>query len=188
MKLYSIPTPNLDVVIEHTNFYNESRLKNLSEVDTLFYKVNWTQYFLLMAPPEIHDYILQDPLVAVPSTEYLERLNEVLNGTSPRTLTNYVMLQYILSWAPLLGQKYTDLVQWFASSISTTPPRNRSEVCFSETNKHYTLALLAMYARSRSTKVLRPLMEEMLVGIIKGLKDEIEQSKWMSEEFKQVKF
>ncbi|PIO69437.1 hypothetical protein TELCIR_08734, partial [Teladorsagia circumcincta] len=148
--------------------------------------VNWTEYLLLVSPPQIHDYILGNPQVAVPSTEYMKRVNQVLSKNSPKTLTNYVMVQYILSWLPLLEKKYNDLVQWFASSVDSTTPRNRSEVCFSETMKHYTVAMTAMYARSRSKKVLRPLMEEMVIGIIKGLRDEIQENEWMSSKFKEA--
>ncbi|KAK6035446.1 hypothetical protein COOONC_27049 [Cooperia oncophora] len=73
-------------------------------------KVNWTKYLLLVAPAATHDYILNDPSVVVPSKEYMERLNHVLNKTSPRTITNYVMIHYILSWLPWLEQKYRDLM------------------------------------------------------------------------------
>ncbi|KAK6031938.1 hypothetical protein OSTOST_01897, partial [Ostertagia ostertagi] len=116
-------------------------------------EINWTEYLLLVSPPQIHEYLVKDPQVAVPSTEYMKEVNQVLSETTPRTVTNYVMVQYILSWLPLLEKKYNDLLQWFGfSSVDLTTPRNRSEVCFSETKKHYPIAMFAMYARSRTTK------------------------------------
>ncbi|KAK6029796.1 hypothetical protein OSTOST_04088 [Ostertagia ostertagi] len=149
--------------------------------------VNWTQYLLLVAPPTAHYYIILDPWVAVPSNEYMERLNQVLNETSPRTITNYVMVQYILSWLPLLEKKYSDLLNWFKSMVDgTVPPQNRSEACFVETQKHYKVAMLAMYARFRSTQVLRQVALDMVKGIIEGLKEEIRENKWMDEKFKKA--
>ncbi|PIO71248.1 hypothetical protein TELCIR_06860 [Teladorsagia circumcincta] len=149
--------------------------------------VNWTEYLLLVAPPTTHSYILLNPGVAVPSDEYMEQLNQVLNETSPRTITNYVMVQYILSWLPLLEKKYSNLLNWFASvTDSSIHPRNRSETCFTETQKHFKVAMLAMYARSRPTEFLRPLVEDMVMGIIEGLREEIRENEWMDKEFKKV--
>ncbi|KAK5965182.1 hypothetical protein GCK32_016255, partial [Trichostrongylus colubriformis] len=99
-KLYAIPISR-----------RSSPTVKLSEVDETVYKVNWTEYFLLTAPPIIHSFIAEDPPVLAPSNEYIKNFNEVLNGTSPRTLTNYVMVQYILSWLPRLEKKYRDLIE-----------------------------------------------------------------------------
>ncbi|KAK6051642.1 hypothetical protein COOONC_10853, partial [Cooperia oncophora] len=74
-------------------------------------QVNWTEYFLLVAPAKVHDYIRSDPPVSRPSDEYMKRMDELLNRTSPRTITNYVIVQYILAWLPLLGKSYYSLVQ-----------------------------------------------------------------------------
>ncbi|KAK5976807.1 hypothetical protein GCK32_019277, partial [Trichostrongylus colubriformis] len=74
-------------------------------------KVNWTEYLFLTAPSIVHLYIAEDPKVKVPSEDYIEKLNEVLNETSPRTLTNYVIVQYILHWLPLLDKKYIELLE-----------------------------------------------------------------------------
>ncbi|KAK6057801.1 hypothetical protein COOONC_04640 [Cooperia oncophora] len=165
----------------------KGRLVFIFEGHTSNIKVNWTEYFLLVAPPEIHDYILQDPLVAVPSKEYMDQINEVLNKTSPRTITNYVMVQYIVTWLPLLEKKYADLVNWFASTVDKSiTPRNRSELCFLKTKEYYNVPMLSMYARSKSTEVLRPMAEEMVVEILSALKNLIEESKWMTKEFKKV--
>ncbi|KAK6052356.1 hypothetical protein COOONC_10139, partial [Cooperia oncophora] len=73
--------------------------------------VNWTEYFLLVAPPESHSYILANPSVVVPSMEYIAQINQLFNDASSRTLTNYVIVQYILSWMRVLDNKYLSLFQ-----------------------------------------------------------------------------
>ncbi|PIO74749.1 hypothetical protein TELCIR_03238, partial [Teladorsagia circumcincta] len=183
--------------------YNSSNMVKLSEVDGTVYNgptlaavqhrrphdcpVNWTEYMLLVAPPATHSYVAQDPLVRVPSTDYTERLNEILKETSPRTITNYVMVQYIMSWLPLLDKKYSNLLNWFSKSVdSSTPTRNRSEACFVKTREYFRVPMLSMYARSRSTKVLKALAEELVVAIADGLKDEIKENEWMDEGFKKA--
>ncbi|KAK6032322.1 hypothetical protein OSTOST_01505 [Ostertagia ostertagi] len=68
----------------------------------------------------------------------------------------------------------------------STPKRNRSEACFIRTKEHYKVPMLSLYARSRSTKVLRPLAEDLVEGIIDGLRDEIKENEWMDDDFKKV--
>ncbi|PIO75889.1 hypothetical protein TELCIR_02049 [Teladorsagia circumcincta] len=110
-KLHSIPVPHLGQLLKDNDFFNESEFRNLSNVDIGITQVNWTQYFLLVAPPEVHHVLLSNPPVALPDEEYLGRLDGLLNETSPRTITNYVMIQYILSWIPLLGDEYRSLLE-----------------------------------------------------------------------------
>ncbi|KAK5985251.1 hypothetical protein GCK32_000678 [Trichostrongylus colubriformis] len=172
--------------IKTFNISGVTTANNLSRVYRTTFKVNWTEYFLLVAPPIAHSYILRNPLVAIPSDEYVEKINRVLDETSPRTLTNYVMVQFILSWLPLLEEKYVDLIKWFSATLDQNFSQNRSEICYAETSKHYSVAMLAMYARSRSTKALRPLAEGMVRAIIDGLTDQIKENKWMDEAFKKV--
>ncbi|KAK5982542.1 hypothetical protein GCK32_001736 [Trichostrongylus colubriformis] len=185
-KLHSIAVPNMAKIVTDDTQTLESKLVNLSQVDETTYKVNWTEYFLLVTPPTAHSYILEDPLVAVPSAKYVEEVNQVLNETSPRTLTNYVMVHYILSWLPLLEKKYLELIEWFSAMLDHNFTQNRSEICYAETSKHYSVAMLAMYARSRPIKTLRPLAEGMVREIINGLTDQIKENKWMDEAFKKA--
>ncbi|KAK5974440.1 hypothetical protein GCK32_003362 [Trichostrongylus colubriformis] len=159
---------------------------NLSQVDETIHKANWTEYLFLTAPPIVHPYIAEDPIVRSPSEEYIEKLNEVLNETSPRTLTNYVIVQYILHSLSLLEKKYIKLLEWFIS-ISDSPRRlDRSGLCFTVTNKLYKVAVLAMYARSKPTEILRPMAEEMVGAIITAFKDVVQENKWMDRTFKKA--
>ncbi|KAK5976639.1 hypothetical protein GCK32_001211 [Trichostrongylus colubriformis] len=166
--------------------YGSSPTMNLSEVDETVYKVNWTEYLLLTAPPTVHSFIAEDPPVLAPSKEYIESLNKVLNETAPRTLTNYVMVQYILSWLPRLEKKYRDLLEWFIANHDVPQRLNRSEMCFRLTNEHYRAAVLAMYARSIPTEIIRPLAETIIRAIINGFKEEIKENKWMDKAFKKA--
>ncbi|KAK5981416.1 hypothetical protein GCK32_005806 [Trichostrongylus colubriformis] len=46
--------------------------------------------------------------------------------------------------------------------------------------------MLAMYARSKPTKILRPMAEEMVRTIITAFKDEVQENKWMDKTFKKA--
>ncbi|KAK5979891.1 hypothetical protein GCK32_021536 [Trichostrongylus colubriformis] len=46
--------------------------------------------------------------------------------------------------------------------------------------------MLAMYARSKPTEILRPMAEEMVRAIITAFKDEVQENKWMDKAFKKV--
>ncbi|KAK5974453.1 hypothetical protein GCK32_013341, partial [Trichostrongylus colubriformis] len=107
-KIYALSTESS---LQKYRENNALREMNLSQVDGTIYKANWTEYLFLTAPPIVHPYIAEDPNVEVLGEEYLEKLNEVLNETSPRTLTNYVVVQYILHWLPLLEKKYVEVLE-----------------------------------------------------------------------------
>ncbi|KAK6046760.1 hypothetical protein COOONC_15736 [Cooperia oncophora] len=100
-KLHQIPVPDLKDLLEDNDYFNSSDFQNLSVVERTAYKHQ----------QKLHDYIRSDPPVSRPSDEYMKRMDELLNRTSPRTITNYVIVQYILAWLPLLGKSYYSLVQ-----------------------------------------------------------------------------
>ncbi|ETN81248.1 hypothetical protein NECAME_08656 [Necator americanus] len=85
---------------------DKERWLHLSELNEKLSSVNWTKYFIMTAPPDTHSYFLADPLVHVPSIEYMEQLNEILQNTPKRILANFVILHYILSWAKYLDDDY----------------------------------------------------------------------------------
>ncbi|KAK5964528.1 hypothetical protein GCK32_013287, partial [Trichostrongylus colubriformis] len=76
--------------------------------------------------------------------------------------------------------------KWFSAKLDHNPPQNRSEICYGETSKYYSVAMLAMYARSRSSEALRPLAEGMVRAIIDELTDQIKENEWMEEAFKKA--
>ncbi|KAK5984109.1 hypothetical protein GCK32_012466 [Trichostrongylus colubriformis] len=163
-----------------------NRFMKLSQVDETIYKVNWTEYLFLMAPPIVHPYIAEDPNVGTPGEEYFKKLNEVLNETSPRTLTNYVIVQYILHWLPLLEKKYIELLEWFIGITNIPRKLSRNESCFTVTDKLYSVAVQAMYARSKPTEILRPMAEEMAKATRTAFKDEVKENIWMDKAFKKL--
>ncbi|KAK6031708.1 hypothetical protein OSTOST_02126 [Ostertagia ostertagi] len=74
----------------------------------------------------------------------------------------------------------------FAWRTDNVLPRERSDVCFIETKRHYPLAIMAMYARSHSKNAPKAEMEEMVLEIVTALKDEVKENEWMDAEFKKV--
>ncbi|KAK5985252.1 hypothetical protein GCK32_000679 [Trichostrongylus colubriformis] len=158
----------------------------LRRVDETIHKVNWTEYLFLTAPPIAHPYIAANPIVLVPGGEYIEKLNEVLNETSPRTLTNYVIVHYILKQLKLLEKKYIDLLEWFIANIDSPKRLSRNGICFDITEKYYSVAMQAMYARSQPTETIRPVAEEMVKAIMTAFKNEIQENKWMEKTFKEA--
>ncbi|PIO74383.1 hypothetical protein TELCIR_03613 [Teladorsagia circumcincta] len=128
------------------------------------------------APPDILDLrIFMEKLhsIPIPDLKSLLENNNFYNYSSVRRL----------------AQVDATVYKRFASKVDDSiHPRNRSEACFIETQKHYKVAMLAMYARSRSTEFLRPLVEEMAMGMIEELKEEIRENEWMDKEFKEVPF
>ncbi|KAK5984582.1 hypothetical protein GCK32_021475, partial [Trichostrongylus colubriformis] len=75
---------------------------------------------------------------------------------------------------------------WFIGINDSPVKLTRRETCFAKTYDFYPVALLAMYARSKPTEILRPMAEEMAREIITAFKDEVKENKWMDRTFKKV--
>ncbi|KAK5968361.1 hypothetical protein GCK32_019545, partial [Trichostrongylus colubriformis] len=73
---------------------------------------------------------------------------------------------------------------WFIGTTDRPKRLTRSGSCLTKTKMLYPVAMLAMYARSKSTEILRPMAEEMVKAIITELKDEVQENMWMDKTFK----
>ncbi|KAK6734155.1 hypothetical protein RB195_017746 [Necator americanus] len=93
------------------NFSDEGKRYHLSELDVNLSSVNWTKFFIMTTPPDMHSYFLADPLVEVPSMRYTKRIDKLLQRTPKRVFTNYVILHYILSWIQYLDDEYRQLME-----------------------------------------------------------------------------
>ncbi|KAK5981419.1 hypothetical protein GCK32_005809 [Trichostrongylus colubriformis] len=86
-----------------------------------------------------------------------------------------------------LSQVDGTIHKWFIGITDAPRERlTRNGSCLTVTNKLYSVAMLAMYARSKPTEVLRPMAEEMVRAIITAFKDEVHENMWMDNTFKKA--
>ncbi|RCN52705.1 hypothetical protein ANCCAN_01081 [Ancylostoma caninum] len=139
--------------------------------------IDWEGYLRMVTPTSVHDYILANPVLFVQNMSYMKRVNELLAKTPHRTLINYVIIQYLKSWLPLVGKPHTDVIDvgnmlTFFSCVfnvigqvkefldkSQLYVPTRADRCVALVKSTMPMAVGAMYARAVSSEVC--LLERM---------------------------
>ncbi|KAK6732307.1 hypothetical protein RB195_016595 [Necator americanus] len=157
----------------------------LSELDDKLSSVNWTKYFIMTAPPDTHSYFLADPLVHVPNIKYVEELDGILQNTPKRILANFVILQYILSWAKYLDDDYRKPVKEYLEDVGVGNLPLKTTSCFTVTTKMFDAAFTSVYARKFNGSANEKLVERLTREIFASFKERIKENKWMTSEQKE---
>ncbi|KJH42220.1 peptidase family M13 [Dictyocaulus viviparus] len=95
------------------NFTKLYNLRRLSDMQKLMPLVDWFRYFHSIAPVDVHEYLAADPEILINEIDYMRRIDNLLQSTDPRIITNYVYLRYSFSWGAELGERYEDIAQEF---------------------------------------------------------------------------
>ncbi|CAJ0606430.1 unnamed protein product [Cylicocyclus nassatus] len=98
---------------DRRNYSELYNLRHLSDLQELMPLVDWSRFFLAIAPPASYQYLSSDPKVLIVEIDYLRRITEALQATDPRIITNYVLMRYSSNWGREMGEKYEDVTQEF---------------------------------------------------------------------------
>ncbi|KAK6732299.1 hypothetical protein RB195_016592 [Necator americanus] len=157
----------------------------LSELNDQLSSVNWTKYFIMMAPPDTHSYFLADPLVHVPNRKYIEELDGILQNTPKRVLANFVILHYILSWANYLNDDYRTLLKEYMLDLGVKNFPSKSTFCFTVTTRIFDAAFTSVYGQKFNGSANEKLVEKLIREIFASFKERIKENKWMTREQKE---
>ncbi|PIO76137.1 peptidase family M13 [Teladorsagia circumcincta] len=175
--IYKVPFPNPDDMKDELP---------LSKVDRMLKSVNWTRYLLSTAPQEVHDYILNDPIIVIPGMEYLKTIDSIISDTPSKVITNYVILRYVNSWAEALDTKYRRAIKAFVESVNPSEEMgDRKRFCQKLTLRKFMEPVTAMYERSRGTNSMKARVDGVIERILSALKSSLEKNSWMKEGTKQ---
>ncbi|KAK6732302.1 hypothetical protein RB195_016594 [Necator americanus] len=164
---------------------DEDRWYRLSELDVKLSSVNWTKYFIMMAPPDTHSYFLADPLVHVPNRKYIEELDGILQNTPKRVLANFVILHYILSWAKYLNDDYRTLLKEYMFDIGVEDYPSKSTSCVTVTTRMFDAAFTSVYGQKFNGSATEKIVEKLTREIFASFKERIKENKWMTREQKE---
>ncbi|EYC34899.1 hypothetical protein Y032_1282g3806 [Ancylostoma ceylanicum] len=119
-------------------------------------KVNWTEYFHLISPSDVIPHIQPDLETVTPSKDTLKEIELLLQNTTGRAITNYVMLVYAMSWVEHLDEKYRNIAKGYIEGVKPGPPSSAREAsCALATWTNYNHVMMAMHARQNQGRVGR---------------------------------
>ncbi|EYC01747.1 hypothetical protein Y032_0105g3715 [Ancylostoma ceylanicum] len=149
------------------------------------FSIDWSDYLRTVTPTSTHKYTLADPVVFVQKIEYLKRMNELLAKTPDRTLINYVVIQYLKSWLPVLSKPHTDVIDEFLAKSQHYVP-TRADRCVAFVKSKMPVAVGAMFARATSSEKIKPAASEILNETVEAFKSTIESNTWMDKQTKKA--
>ncbi|EYC37994.1 hypothetical protein Y032_0751g2050 [Ancylostoma ceylanicum] len=150
--LYQTSPQNIHQLIVPELEVSYSKWEHLQSVDRLLNNtskrvitnyVNWTRYLYQTSPQNIHQLIVPELEVSYSKWEHLQSVDRLLNNTSKRVITNYVILVYILSWIDYLHEDYLHILG---------DQTSRETVCYRKTVDLYEDLLIAKFARLHNGK------------------------------------
>ncbi|EYC04033.1 hypothetical protein Y032_0090g2378 [Ancylostoma ceylanicum] len=150
-------------------------------------KVNWTEYFHLISPSDVIPHIHPDLETVTPSKDALKEIELLLQNTTERAITNYVMTVYFMKWMEQLDEKYRNIVERFMEETKSEPPFSAREApCSKATWTNYNHVMMAMHARQNHGREKKKIITVMVDEIIAALVSVIKENKWMEETDKQA--
>ncbi|KAK6734178.1 hypothetical protein RB195_017763 [Necator americanus] len=168
------------------NFSDEGKRYHLSELDVNLSSVNWTKFFIMTTPPDMHSYFLADPLVEVPSMRYTKRIDKLLQRTPKRVFTNYVILHYILSWIQYLDDEYRQLMEEFLKDVGLKGFPAKHDFCYLLMSRWYDAAVLSIYGQHFDGRDTEELAERLVRDVMAAFEEGIKENKWMTNEQKKL--
>ncbi|KAK6032689.1 hypothetical protein OSTOST_01125, partial [Ostertagia ostertagi] len=103
---------------DRRDFFKRYNLRRLSDMQKLTPIIDWSRYFLSIAPFSVHKYFVADPDVLILEPNYMKRqvaftyrITELLRLTDPRVITNYIFIRFVGTWRGELGERFEDVYQ-----------------------------------------------------------------------------
>ncbi|MFH4981384.1 hypothetical protein AB6A40_008093 [Gnathostoma spinigerum] len=168
----------------YTKLYNVHKLSELKKIIPL---IDWDRYFHTLVPEDVYPYIDADPDIIINEVEFLYKLNDLLNTTEKRILTNYIIWRYTAGWSFQLDERYDDIQQDFLRGLigkQTKSPRWKD--CSSATSSRMIYAAGAIYVRKHFNKASKEAALDMISDLHEAFRGLVRESDWMDNKTKQI--
>ncbi|CAJ0605540.1 unnamed protein product [Cylicocyclus nassatus] len=172
---------------DRRNFTTLYNLRHLSDMRKLTPVVGarpsgLAALFLAIAPSASHEYLKSDPEIIIKEIDYLKRINELLETTDPRIITNYVLMRYSSSWEGEMGEKYEDNAQEFDKEMYGRQEKfPRWKVCTSSTMQRMLYAISALYVRKAFDQASKNVTLEMVDDLLAAFRQTLIMTDWMDD-------
>ncbi|KJH41117.1 peptidase family M13 [Dictyocaulus viviparus] len=172
---------------DRRNFTKLYNLRRLSDMQKLMPLVDWFRYFHSIAPVDVHEYLAADPEILINEIDYMRRIDNLLQSTDPRIITNYVYLRYSSSWGAELGERYEDIAQEFHRQMygqKTKAPRWKD--CTTRTMQRMQYASGSLYVSKYFDKTSKNVTLEMIDSLHDAFYAMVTENDWMDKATKAI--
>lgn len=164
-----------------TEMYNPMSLK---ELQIKYPYNNWTQYINQILPSNLT--VNENETIIVLAPPFFQKLGDLLNTTTTRTIANYLMWRLTDSVSDYLNDDLRKLELNFttvATGKKENPPRWKE--CMSVVNQKMPIAIGSLYIRKYFKPSAKTSASHMVDRIRREFKELLKRNTWMDEETKQ---
>ncbi|XP_046579706.1 neprilysin-like [Haliotis rubra] len=186
---FEIMLANISVPAEERrdseDLYN---MYNISQLATSYPKFDWLRYFQeLMNMTEVELEVKEGEPVINRSPRYFEKLMELLETTSNRTLANYIVWRIMMNRAHNLNEKYRDFFQEYDEVIyGTSTSRARFRTCAAYVVNNVGRAVGRMFVDATFDEASKTNADEMITNLRASFKSLLDELDWMDGATKAV--
>ncbi|EFO14278.2 hypothetical protein LOAG_14244 [Loa loa] len=167
-----------------TRLYND---RTISDLYTLFPKVEWLNFFYQIAPESIHSLIGNDTEIIIGEIDYMYNIAKLVSDNSNQLLANYIFWRIVHSWVKVLDVRYEDIRQAFLRVMTGQQTKSpRWKECAQGAISLLPLAGGALYVREHFDSTDKQEALKMIANLQEAFKELVDENDWMDEETKKV--
>ncbi|VBB25341.1 unnamed protein product [Acanthocheilonema viteae] len=179
-----------EIIVPEDDRRNNTRLyngKRISDLYTLFPKVEWLNFFHQIAPTSIHNSINNNTQIIVGEVDYMYNIASLISKNSNQLLANYIFWRIVHSWVKILDGRYEDIKQVFLRVMTGQQTKSpRWKECAQGTINLLPLAGGALYVREHFDSTDKKEALKMIANLQEAFKELVDESDWMDEKTKKV--
>ncbi|KAM6216880.1 membrane metallo-endopeptidase-like 1 [Rhynchocyon petersi] len=166
-----------------TTLYHRMNLKELQRRFNLK-GFNWTEFIqTVLASVKIE--LLPDEEVVVYGIPYLEKLENIIDTYSDRTMQNYLIWRLVLDRISSLSQRFKDTrVNYRKALFGTTVEETRWRECVSYVNNNMDNAVGSLYVRAAFSEESKKMVRDLINKVRAVFVDNLNKLRWMDAESK----
>ncbi|CAJ0599854.1 unnamed protein product [Cylicocyclus nassatus] len=172
------------ILVPEENRRNWTRMYNLyhlSDMQKLMPLVNWTRYFLAVAPSSSHNYLKSNPEIIIREVDYMRNLSKLLRRVKPRIITNYVFMRLSKDWEGEMGEDYEKIAEEFNLIMYGKKEKPPREIyCIRHTVNLLQYATSAVYVRKMFNQESKAVVLKMINDIQRAFREMLSTNKWIN--------
>uniref|UniRef100_A0A7M4EZF0 Endothelin converting enzyme like 1 n=1 Tax=Crocodylus porosus TaxID=8502 RepID=A0A7M4EZF0_CROPO len=130
-----------------------------------------------------HEDFSEDEEVVLLATDYMQKVSELIRSTPSRILHNYMLWRITVVLSEHLSTPFREAIHELSREMEgTEKPLELPRVCLSQANKHFGMALGALFVREHFSSASKAKVQQLVEDIKHILDQRLDELDWMDDE------
>uniref|UniRef100_A0A8C5CDH2 Endothelin converting enzyme-like 1 n=1 Tax=Gadus morhua TaxID=8049 RepID=A0A8C5CDH2_GADMO len=163
-----------------SNMYNRITLRQLQRSAPGFH---WKR----LLDRIFRDNFSEEEEIVVLATDYMQKVSDIIKTTSKRVLHNYMLWRIVAALSEHLSTAFRSTIHEFSREIDGTERQlELGRLCLTQANKHFGMALGAMFVQQHFSSQSKAKVQELVEDIKHSLDLRLQELDWMDETTKEA--